>query len=115
MSIKLHQGKSLKAAIVLYNPDGSEYEYDGSITRVVFGVKSGEFGDLLIEKELEYDNTENAFILQLDPEDTEDLPEGTYTYDISYYTDEGFWDLIPADDFIILRGVTKQEVQNANN
>lgn len=107
MKLEIHKGKSFSAAIALYNEDGTPYNPEsGVISSVLFGVKSGEFGELLISKTLQYSSAQRAYILSIDPEDTEDLLEGVYDYDISYTDgDGGLWDIIPADKLVILRGV----------
>jgi hypothetical protein len=107
--IVIYQGKSEEMILQLMKSDGTIYEPDGVITKVVFGVKSGEFGGLLIDKELDYDSEQQGYLLQLDPEDTEDIPEGGYSYDFSYYTADGFYNAVPTGKFIVLRGVTKYE------
>ena len=107
--IVVYQGKSESIILQLITSGGDIYEPDGTIVKVVFGVKSGEFGELLINKELEYDDEQMGYLLELTPEDT-DLPEGTYSYDFSYYDDSGgFYNAVPCGNFIVLRGVTKYE------
>lgn len=106
--IVVHQGKGESIILQLIAGDHDIYEPDGTIVRVVFGVKSGEFGELLINKELEYDSEQLGYPLVLTPEDT-DLPEGTYSYDFSYYDDSGGFYTAVFGNFIVLRGVTKFE------
>lgn len=113
--IVVHQGKSERFILQLvthgediYEPGGTIYEPDGTIVKVVFGVKSGEFGEFLINKELEYDSEQLGYLLELTPEET-DLPEETYSYDFSYYDDSGGFYIAAYGNFIVLRGVTKYE------
>jgi hypothetical protein len=101
------KGKSVDLLIVPVGSDGSAYVPDGSITSVVFSAKSGEFGNILISKELEWDSDEGGYLLSLEPSDTELLEEGLYSYDVSYYTSGGgFYDLISSNRLYVKRGVS---------
>ena len=107
------KGKSTDLLIVPVNPDGSAYVPDGSVTSVVFSAKSGEFGEVLISKELEWDSDEGGYLLSLEPSDTENLSEGLYSYDVSYYTSAGgFYDLISSNRLYITRSVSVFEENN---
>lgn len=108
----LSKGKSNDFLIAPINPDGSVYEPDGTITKVVFGVKSGEFGTVLINKELTWSSALGGYLLSIDPDDTADLPEGLYSYDISYYTSGGgFYNMIESNRLYVKRSNSEYEEQ----
>ena len=63
MELVLMQNRNADFLIKPVNPDGTAYTPDGSITDVVFAVRSGEFGNVLISKDLEWDEGQSGYVL----------------------------------------------------
>ena len=101
-SITLTRGDTFKAQISITDKDGNPYEpQEGDSVR--FAMKKN-YNDpdskVLIVKNIPMD----TLILTLDPEDTKELPFGTYVYDIQLTTAAG-----EIDTFITKASLTLTE------
>jgi hypothetical protein len=106
MELVLMQNRNADFLIKPVNPDGTAYTPDGSITDVVFAVRSGEFGNVLISKDLEWDEGQSGYVLNLEASETAVLSEGEYAYGIYYVTtDGGIYDLIETERLFVKRSV----------
>ena len=76
-------------------------------TKVVFGMKKNrEDSDILVSKELTYNEELNVFLLQISPNDTKSLPCGRYFFDISLSESEDFFkQIIPTSILMITSSV----------
>ena len=89
-TIKMTRGDTLWASSAPAYRDGTPYEKQtGDVVR--FALKSAQLkadgsdfvdDEPLVEKELDYDSTNEYWVLHLIPSDTADLPFGNYKYDI---------------------------------
>lgn len=99
--ITIYQGKN--EVVVFEVPEDFDVE---AAVRVVFAMKSGEFGDILYEYEMDYFDGLGGYKLWMGHDDTESIPEGIYTYDVSWYdSGDQFWVLVPASPIEVKRGV----------
>lgn len=101
-SITLTRGDTFKAQISITDKDGNPYEMqEGDVVR--FAMKK-DYSDpdtqVLINKVVPSD----TLILTLEPEDTKELPFGTYVYDIQLTTAAG-----EVDTFITKASLTLTE------
>lgn len=101
-SITLTRGDTFKAQISITDKDGNPYELqEGDVVR--FAMKknySDADEDVLIVKVIPND----TLILTLNPEDTKELPFGTYVYDIQLTSAAG-----EVDTFITKASLTLTE------
>lgn len=76
-------------------------------TKVVFGMKKNrEDSDILVSKELTYNNELNVFLLQISPNDTKSLSCGRYFFDISLSESKDFFkQIIPTSILMITSSV----------
>ena len=77
--------------------------YDYSNDQVLFTVKRNtNTPEIIFQKEIEYGQT-----VVIQPEDTENLPYGTYTYDVQVTTSQGIVNtVITPNPFIVAPEVT---------
>lgn len=99
-SITLTRGDSFAADIGIVQPDGEPY-IPGEGDKIRFAMKQSIKDDVcLILKEIPIDTMR----LVLDPEDTKDLPFGSYVYDIQLTKSTG-----EVDTFITKSNLTLTE------
>lgn len=83
-NISLTRGDTGIFEVTVTDPNGSPYvSQQGDSMRFAMAKKYG--GEVLVNKNIPIDTK----VLQLDPEDTKDLPFAKYVYDIQYTDSEG--------------------------
>ena len=120
--IEVPRGTSLVYPIQLYDVS---YDNQGNFIKVLreydptdilrFGVKLDRRSQtLLISKTLTYDSSSGCYLLNLVPEDTQDLDFDTYLYDISLQTADGdFVPVVKAAEFEVCTAITKKVVASS--
>ena len=98
--------------IALRKENGDFYTLaSGDVLR--FGVKvraSSTKYELLKELTIANINAAgDAYVLQLDPADTEGMEFRTYCYDIGLQTGSDYFVVVPCSDFIVHHNITKRE------
>ena len=100
-NISLTRGDTGIFEISVTNPEGEPYiSQEGDSMRFAMAKKYGD-GNVLINKQIPIDTK----VLQLDPEDTSDLPFSKYVYDIEYTDSEGHVSTIISGAFEITKEV----------
>lgn len=79
---------------------------------MIFGVKSKPGAeDYTIVKVMTSDDLLNdAYIVRIAPEDTEDLTYGRYCYDVGLQRGTDYYMVLPCSDFIIEHNITERAV-----
>ena len=107
--LELTQGNTGEVGIVAFDNEGVPIVPENG-DRVVFKVMSG--GKVAVKKVLtadDWDDIEKAFILRLEPEDTENLPAMAYKYDCMYVWPNGdAKTFINCNVFEILEAIAKK-------
>lgn len=97
--------------VAVQDSSGSPYLLAEGET-LIFGVKARPGDeDYTIVKTLTSDNLLNdAYIVRLNPEDTEDLSYGRYCYDIGLQRGTDYYMVLPCSDFNINHNITERVV-----
>lgn len=100
-TIRLTRGDTGVFSLDIKNAQGQSYDY--SQDTVLFTVKPNVYAkDPLIQKQVVYGEN-----ITISPADTENLPYGTYVYDIQLETAGGIVDtIITPSKFIVMEEVT---------
>lgn len=97
-TITMTRGDTLSVKVNIFNSDQTEYEVkDEDIIRFALKKKYKDPEPLII-KVLDHD----TLLLQLDPEDTENLDYGDYVYDIEITMEDGTVDTFIAEATLTL-------------
>lgn len=106
------KGNSLEALVSVAYESGEAYQHT-STDRVFFSVSTNHTDSPVIQKELTYDTEQDGYLLELVPEDTDDLvcyPDEAYWFDIALQTTEGFYTIIPCTEFRVERAISRKVV-----
>lgn len=101
--ISLTRGDSAEIQVDIVNTvSGSPYEV-GANDRLFFTVRkfASKSVPVVIEKVLTGSN-----IFHVAPEDTADLPTGTYKYDVELRSGADVYTVVPCSDFVLTQEVT---------
>lgn len=112
-TIKIIRGTTNSFEIALKNEEGNFYMMQpGDVLR--FGVKTrASLNTYELLKEMtaaDINDAGDAYVLQLDPADTENMDFRRYCYDIGLQTGGAYFNVIPCSDFIVHHNITKREV-----
>ena len=111
--IRIIRGTTAYIDIQLEDAGGEAYILtDGEVLR--FGVKlSARSENYKVLKELTSANINDGsdgYILMLSPDDTEELPYATYSYDVGLQVGQDYFNVIPRAPFVIAPNITSREV-----
>lgn len=99
--IQLTRGDSGIFNIDIKNPNGSTYVRESGDNLIFTVKKNTKITEILLQKEID------GLILQINPEDTENIPYGTYKYDIQLTTKTGeVFTVIGPNNFTLRSEVT---------
>lgn len=107
-SIAIVRGTTLSVKIKVNNADGTPHELlEGEIIR--FGVKKMPAdNEELISKELTSESGSNGeYTLILLPDDTKELPFGTYYYDVGLQSGVNYYNIVECSEFEIAYNITE--------
>ena len=111
--ITIHRGTNKELIISLC--DDAENEYKLSDTEsLIFGVKDNVKNDYIFSKVIQKDSfnaTQGGYLLELKPEDTQNMAFGDYVYDIGLQKDNGeFHIVVPCNAFVVADTVTERMI-----
>jgi outer membrane lipoprotein-sorting protein len=106
------RGTTYSFYVIITYEDGTPYPYNEN-DMVFFGVCFDDSDELLISKTADYDNENNCYVVNLTPEDTQNMIVGErYWYDMGLQTIDGdFYRIIEATLFNVKRSVTRKVTQ----
>ena len=106
------RGTTSSFYVIITYEDGTPYPYNEN-DMVFFGVCFDDSDELLISKTADYDNENNCYVVNLTPEDTQNMIVGErYWYDMGLQTIDGdFYRIIEATLFNVKRSVTRKVTQ----
>lgn len=105
--LSMIKGTTKAIHITITDNMGNPYEpSQGDVVR--FGVKQHYDAPYLIKKETAEIGQGTAEIL-LRPEDTADVPAGSYFYDIGLQSAQDYYSVIPCSAFVLLPSITEKE------
>lgn len=110
-TISIVRGTTNVFQIAVQDSSGSPYLL-GEGETLIFGVKpkAGDV-DYSIHKVLTSDNLLNdAYLVRINPEDTEDLSYGRYCYDVGLQRGTDYYMVLPCSDFNIEHNITERVV-----
>lgn len=106
-SIEIVRGTSNKFKLTVTDVNANLYELKTGES-IIFGVKAKlNDTDYVLLKKIT-GGTAGEFEIEIDPEDTEHVAPGKYFYDVGLKAGDEFYNVIPADTFIILPNVTSR-------
>lgn len=113
MNISMIRGTTHAFNFYLKDTSGAVYNLpEGAVLR--FGVKlraSNKEYALIKELTSADVNTEgDAYVLNLCPADTQDLPFGRYCYDVGLQLGSSYFNVISCSDFVLHHNITAAEV-----
>lgn len=112
--ISIVRGTTEYYAVSVIGSEGEPYELQtGEILR--FGVKSRtDAPTYIIKKELTSEDADEdgEYPIKLEPSDTQNLPFGTYYYDIGLQSGDDYFSVIEASEFIVAKNITSWEAVN---
>ena len=114
MRIEVHRGTNKEIVVSLCDDTGKEYKMSETES-LVFGVKKDVFVDeYILSKVIPSDKfiaEQNGYLLEIKPEDTENILFGQYYYDIGLQKENGeFYIVVPCDLFEVVNTITKRVV-----
>lgn len=112
--ITIRKGTNKEVVISLQDDTGREYTLSEN-EHLIFGVKENVYADkYLISKIIKNDafnTTQGGYLLEIAPEDTENLSFGQYVYDVGLQKGNGeFHIVVPCDAFIVAETVTERVI-----
>lgn len=94
---------------IIDESSGDKYELQsGEVVR--FGVKkSPNDATYIVSKTITTADSEGDFPFTLTPNDTINLPFGSYYYDVGLQSGDDYYNIIPASSFELVYNITKRE------
>lgn len=107
--ITIVRGTTNSFAIAITDEEGEAYELEsGEVLR--FGVKkTPNDAQYILTKEFSTADENDEYPFSIVPDDTINLPFGTYYYDIGLQSGSNYFNIIPASDFVVAYNVTEWE------
>ena len=111
-TISIVRGTTNAFDIALTDQTGAFYSLQpGEVLR--FGVKlRADLSEYKLVKELtaaDLNDKGDAYVLTLQPDDTEGLAFGRYCYDIGLQSGNDYFNVVPCSDFVIHHNITSRE------
>ena len=110
--IEIIRGTTYIRSLVITDADTDEEYILADDEKLIFGVKmNAESTEYNIQKTLtSADRTDSGYLIELSPEDTQDLPFGHYHYDVGLQCADGnYYMIIECSKFNIHRAITAKE------
>lgn len=110
MTISIIKGTTCTFFVNILNEDGKTKYVLQSGDKLIFGVKSNpENSDYDVCK-IVTEASEEGYAIELEPDDTADLPPGHYYFDIGLQTSAGaYYMVVPCSQCLIKPAVTSKE------
>lgn len=107
-SLTIVKGTTNAFLISVVDALGNPYEMSGSEV-MIFGVKASEYDtEYLLSKTITpADLVDGKYQFKLQPEDTEQLPFGSYLFDVGLQSGSEFYNIIECSRFVLDRNITK--------
>ena len=106
--IEIVRGTTNPFSITVHDESGAIYAL-GSDEKIVFGVKRDpNDADFVVLKTAEFEADEGVFVVTLVPEDTLDLPCGTYYYDVGLQSGAHYFNIIKFSKFELVPNITRR-------
>jgi hypothetical protein len=111
--ITIHRGTNKELVISLKDDANNEYKLSDT-ENLIFGVKDNVKNNYIFSKVIQNDSfnaTQGGYLLELKPEDTQNMAFGQYVYDIGLQKDNGeFYIVVPCNAFIVAETVTERMI-----
>lgn len=104
--IEIVRGTSNKFQLTITDMSSNLYEL-GEDEAIVFGVKEKLDDEEYVVLKIITSGEDGVFEVCLCPEDTAEVEPGKYFYDVGLQSGDEFYNVIPADTFLVLPNVTK--------
>ena len=107
-NVSIVKGTTNTFLISIEDANGNPY-FLSNTEVLIFGVKTSEYAAeyILCKTITADDQVDEKYQFKLQPEDTEDMPFGTYLFDVGLQSGEEYYNIIKCSKFVLDANITK--------